>query len=334
MKSFPLQYPAACENGLAMVNGVFGGSEDESVQRLLNALKSNQPALAYDEQTGIIDLNQTGSRQTNGVEINNGSWGAKESAPIMNEGGITMKSFQPNCCPAACENGLVMANGAFGGSEDESVQRLLNALKSNQPALAYDEQTGIIDLNQTGSNQTNGVEINNGKWGASQWYEKDPGLLKTEVLLMQKKFPSAKIGVLDDGTLMYTMNLHLGIPHEKKWKIALLYDRDHPHNHCYGGSVHVALLSPTLKELHSWAVRQGYKGVPHLLQGRVLDGRECPYLCTRVHEDVEDGAKKASSGVTAVGWAAEWAATFEGAMRDRDIWNQFCDDDHYRDWQV
>jgi hypothetical protein len=120
----------------------------------------------------------------------------------------------------------------------------------------------------------------------------------------------------------------------QSYRIMLRYLKDHPHNFSSGGSIQVMLLSPTVDDLKKRAQDAGYKGVPHILTGTHADGKKYPYLCTRTTDGVKDGKKEISSGVQALTWAADWILHFELSMRNRRIWNNWCDDNHYRSWQV
>jgi len=175
---------------------------------------------------------------------------------------------------------------------------------------------------------------------SKQWYAKKPELFATEVKLMRQHFPSAEYGILDDGTMFWRVVMDIN-PRDstarpfEPWQLLLVYDKDHPHNKTYGGSIHIVPLSPSYDDLHRRAIKAGYPGVPHVLQDLQVGGQKFKYLCTRIHKDVEDGKHFACSAAKAVTWAADWALHYELCVRgDKNLWNRWVDDDHFRHWKV
>ena len=101
---------------------------------------------------------------------------------------------------------------------------------------------------------------------------------------------------------------------------------DHPHNPTFGGSIKVVPIRPNEDDLKKIAEKHDRPGVPHLLHSSSLG----TYLCTRRTEDVKDGVSQANTAVSAAAWAADWALHFEIGIRDKKIWNKWCDDEHFR----
>lgn len=175
---------------------------------------------------------------------------------------------------------------------------------------------------------------------ADQWYAKNPQLFATEIKLMQEHFPSATYGFLRDGTMIWRVKMDINPKGSRArpfdpWEMLIVYDKDHPHNLTYGGSIHLVPLSPSYDKLRRRAIKAGYRGVPHMIAGLKVDGKEYNYLCTRIPKDVEDGREHACSAAKAMTWAADWALHYELCMRgDKALWNQWVDDYHFSDWKV
>ena len=97
----------------------------------------------------------------------------------------------------------------------------------------------------------------------------------------------------------------------------------------------VVPLKPSLEELKQIARQHGRPGVPHVV--RVVEN-DHPflkfYLCTRWPEDIANGKGVVASAAQAAAWAADWAAHFEIGIRDKKVWNKWCDDEHHRHLQV
>lgn len=165
-----------------------------------------------------------------------------------------------------------------------------------------------------------------------QWYNKLPALFNAEVAAMRTRFPNAGYGFLKSNNNMYwTVTLKISEKgFTKPWTFLLIYEKNHPNNLSYGGSVKVVPINPGFDELERVARANGRKGVPHVVNKEGFG----KYLCTRATDEVEDGKKRAGTAVQAAAWAVDWAVHFEVSMKYKDVWNKWVDDAHYRSWKI
>lgn len=169
-----------------------------------------------------------------------------------------------------------------------------------------------------------------------QWYNKNPNLFRAEVQNMFQRHPKAVYGFFKQtGNMYWVITLDITKSGTRPWTFLLQYDKDHPHNRDYGGSIKVQLLkSPSLEDIQKRAKDFGRPGVPHLVNSRRVDGERYTFLCTRRPDAVESGVNTATSAVQVAAWAADWAAHFETGMYNKKVWNDWCDDDHFRHLQI
>ena len=164
-----------------------------------------------------------------------------------------------------------------------------------------------------------------------QWYNKNTLLFKAEVANMRRFHPNAKLGFFKTTGNMYWLietKIAKGV---KPWHFVLEYEKNHPNNYSYGGSIHVQLLkSPSLEDLRARARVNGRMGIPHVVSSTRANGESYTYLCTRRPDDVNSGESLITSAVQVAGWAADWALHFETGMRSKEVWNKWCDDSHFR----
>lgn len=164
-----------------------------------------------------------------------------------------------------------------------------------------------------------------------QWYNKSQKLFVAEVANMRSHYPGAILGFFKSTGNMYWIIEQKIAKGLKPWTFLLEYEKDHPNNHGYGGSIHVQLLkSPSNEDLERMAKEYGRPGVPHRVSGTRADGEKYVFLCTRRPEDVKDGRIQITTAVQVAGWAADWALHFEAGLRRKDVWNKWCDDSHFR----
>lgn len=163
-----------------------------------------------------------------------------------------------------------------------------------------------------------------------QWYNKNQLLFKAEVANMRRFHPNATLGFLKTTGNMYWLietKIAKGV---KPWHFVLEYEKDHPNNNSYGGSIHVQLLkSPSLAELRARARENGRMGIPHVVSATRANGESYTYLCTRRPDDVNSGESLITSAVQVAGWAADWALHFETGLRNKEVWNKWCNDSHF-----
>ncbi len=242
-------------------------------------------------------------------------------------------------------NNTVISDGAFAGgdTDGELIDKIAEAMLDDDDEIFMDPD-GVIRLGDTVSGPGNYTKISDGAFAASpprnqdrqdQWYAKNPALFRAEVANMRKRHPKAKYGFMpQSGDMYWVIELQI-IQGIEPWQFMLRYMKDHPHNRDFGGSIRVILLKhPTLEQIRERATAHGYAGVPHLLSGSNSDGSKYTYLCTRTRDDVSDGKEKIASAVQVASWAGDWALHFEIGMKDKRVWNNWCDEPAFRHLMV
>lgn len=228
------------------------------------------------------------------------------------------------------------------GSDTDSawMDNIANSLLEPSDELFMDSEGVIHRGGDTLNGSGNATKISEGTFASpvqypEQWYHKNPSLFRAEVSCMQIRHPKARYGFMpQSGDMYWVLELKIGQGIDP-WQFMLRYMWDHPHNRDYGGSIRVILLKhPSVEDLMERASRAGRRGVPHILTGENRDGKRYYYLCTRTKQDVEDGLETITSAVQVAAWAGDWALHFELGMRDKRVWNQWCDDGHFSDWII
>ncbi|MBR0282307.1 MAG: hypothetical protein IJQ81_12090 [Oscillibacter sp.] len=254
-----------------------------------------------------------------------------------------MESYQimPN------RNAYALSVGVFAG-DSSTMDDIAQAMLEDEGFFMTEE--GVLIRGDTISGAQNATAVSDGTFAASiaglgpspnprftdQWYNKDRPLFAAEVISMKKRHPKkCKYGFLpDSGDMYWIIELKVG-DYCDPWQFMLRYMKNHPNNMEYGGSIRVCLLKkPSVDTLFQRARMAGRRGVPHILSDKNSDGETYYYLCTRRTEDVESGAGSITTAVQVAAWAAEWASYFEVSMKNRDVWNKWVDDDHFRSWQI
>ena len=334
-----------------LYSGVFAGtpmSETEEMNNLADALY-NGDTMVVDEY-GVVHLDDGTSTSENGARISDGSFAGTPMSETeeMNNladalyNGDTMVVDEYGVVhlddgTSTSENGARISDGSFAGeplTENQEIELLADAV-FDEDELSVDGE-GIVHLDDGTNTSDNGPRISEGSFAAAampgdptQWYNKnDHRLFRTEVAAMKKMFPKAGFGFMKStGNMYWVIDMKISqTGFSNTWRFMLVYDKDHPHNHTYGGSIKVFPIKPNANELRQIATRNGRPGVPHLLK----DDNLGTYLCTRRTEDVEDGTHAANSAVSVAAWAADWALHFEIGMRSKKVWNKWCDDKHFR----
>ena len=237
-------------------------------------------------------------------------------------------------------NGNFLISGVFAGeplTQAEELAQIADALY-NGDTMTVDAD-GVVHLDGGTNTVSNGTTVSDGTFAAvaipsnpDQWYNKNPRLFRTEVAAMRQRHPNASFNFFKEtGNMYWTIELKItqsGL--SKPWKFILVYDKNHPHNNNFGGSIKVLPIKPNKEDLKLLAKNNGRPGVPHLLHDDSLG----TYLCTRRTEDVEDGVRTATTAVQVSAWAADWAIHFEVGMKDKRVWNKWCDDQHFRSLMI
>ena len=238
------------------------------------------------------------------------------------------------------ENGAKIPKGTFAGeslTQAEEMNELADALYNGDKMVV--DGDGVVHLDGGTDLVENGSAIPEGTFAASipcdpdQWYNKnDHRLFRTEVAAMKHFFPKAGFGFMKStGNMYWVIDMKVSqTGFAKTWRFMLVYDKNHPHNNSFGGSIKVCPIRPNEKDIKKMADDYGRKGVPHLLHDSGLG----TYLCTRRSEDVKDGTSEANTAVSVAGWAADWALHFEVGLRNDEVWNRFCDDGHFYSYKT
>ena len=238
------------------------------------------------------------------------------------------------------KNGAKVTQDPFSGkllTQAEEMNELADALYNGDKLVV--ERDRVVHLDGSTDTVENGSAIPEGTFAASipsdpdQWYNKNGRrLFRTEVAAMKHFFPKAGFSFMKStGNMYWVIDMKISqTGFTKTWRFMLVYDKNHPHNNSYGGSIKVYPIRPNEKDIRDMARDYGRKGVPHLL----LDADNCTYLCTRRPEDVKDGTSEANSAVSVAGWAADWALHFELGLRNDKVWNKFCDDEHFYSYKT
>ena len=291
------------ENGATIPQGTFAGeplSQMEELNDMADALYNEESSGMTVDDEGIVHL-------TSDVDtVDNGNKGPR------------------------------IGDGTFAGepmTQAEEMNDLADALY-NGDTMTVDGDD-VIHLDDGTNTVENGATIPQGTFAASmpgdptQWYNKnDHRLFRTEVAAMKKYFPKAGFGFMKStGNMYWVIDMKVSQSgFAQNWRFMLVYDKNHPHNNSYGGSIKVYPINPNESDIKSKARRFGRPGVPHLLHDT---DNKC-YLCTRRTEDVKDGTHEANSAVSVAAWAADWALHFEVGIRDKKVWNKWCNDEHFR----
>ena len=234
------------------------------------------------------------------------------------------------------QNMTRLTKGDFAMDESEEIAALGNAFITDGDIFMDDQ--GVMYTGDAGDPQQSGqnmTRLTKGDFAVQQWHVLNPALKQAEIQGMRLKYPQAKMKILSSGYMVWLITMKISKSGFcAPWTFMLRYEADHPNNHGYGGSIHVTLVKPTYEELLVRAKAAGRPGVPHLVHSTLSDGKEYVYLCTRSGGDIETGETRISSAVQVAGWAADWAGHYEVGLRDKKVWNKWCDDAAFRHLQI
>lgn len=261
--------------------------------------------------------------------INNKTTMIKEETTMMN-----VKMTETN-------NMEFVTRGEFGGStmsQTEEIEMLSRAINDND-VFSMNRNGEIMTSSDIGNkpeegNYTQSKPGTLAAWQGDQWYARNKLIYDAEVAGMTEHYPYAKMGFLQKGNMYWIVNVHPSKTGAiEPYTVMLKYEKNHPANDSFGGSIRCVLLKPTVAELMKKARAAGRKDVPHLLS-ETKDGESFVYLCTRLPNEVAAG-KSNFSAVQAVGYAADWILRFELGLRDKELWNhKFCGPAHKSCWVV
>ena len=321
------------------------------MDRLADALYNDSDPSLHVDSEGVVHLDDDADTPDNSATIPQGSFAgqplseAEEMSSLADAlyNGQTMTVDREGVVhldddASAADNGAVIPQGTFAGqplSEAEEMSNLADALYNGQTMTV--DRDGVVHLDDDASAADNGAVIPQGTFAAvmpsdpTQWYNKnDHRLFRTEVAAMKKFFPKAGFDFMKStGNMYWVLDMNVA-SFATPWRFMLVYDKNHPHNNTFGGSIKVFPIRPNAADLKARATASGRPGVPHLLRSETLG----TYLCTRRTEDVKDGTHEANTAVSVAAWAADWALHYELGLRDKKVWNKWCDDAHFRGLMV
>lgn len=325
-------------------------SEQDEMEQLADALVNDTPTFVDESGTIHIELDGEASAQ-NIVQVDGNVFGGPieedevqrlADAMYNDDGdGYWVDEFgriRLGDAPVGSENMTKVDGNIFGTpNEIDEVQQLADAMYNDDGDGYWVDEFGRIRLGDAPVGSENMTKVDGNIFGAheDQWYNKNPRLMKAEVATMRKHYPKAAFSYYSGNGNMYwivTLDIFNNKNITKPWQFLLVYDKDHPHNNGFGGSVKVVPLKPSMDELRKIALQHGRPGVPHIIFNDSHFLKR--YLCTRWPKDIESGEDLVSSATQAAAWAADWAAHFEVGIRDKRVWNKWCDDAHFRHLQV
>lgn len=142
-----------------------------------------------------------------------------------------------------------------------------------------------------------GLHIPPGKLAVKNWYEKDPDLLNSEIIAMNRFFPNFVLDKLADGRYAWLGSFDHSEYFNLIWHVMAVYSNNHPKKEM-GSSVRVYLVEPDIYDL-----AKEMKWTPgHLLR----DGNNEPYLCTAEADNILASAEEVTSAASVLAWAAKW----------------------------
>ena len=315
MEGYPVveeRNPSAAP-GFTPDNGFFGQEPQIEEFFPVNDLPVNMPPLQEDAE--IANLSQAFTRDVD---------------TSVDSNGVIHIEGEPDQ-----ENATRVQGKIFGSAESDEINKLADAMQDDSGYFV--DEFGRIHMSGEPGAGVNMTRVDGNVFGAheDQWYNKNKMLFQAEVATMRKHYPRAGYSFYPSNGNMYwlvTLKIFQTEGVTRPWVFQLVYDKDHPNNHGFGGSIKVVPIKPSLDELKQIATRHGRPGVPHVIsnESHFLSR----YLCTRWPSDIADGSTIVASATQAAAWAADWAAHFEVGIRDACVWNKWCNDDHFRWMQV
>lgn len=208
----------------------------------------------------------------------------------------------------------------------------------NDPESASRESIGRTQGGPNGVDEEKGNEEVRRKH-EDQWYHRNPDLLQVEIAVMHGYFPKAAYGFLKSSGNMYWLVTTKVVDNSditEPWQFMITYPKDHPRDNPFIDGIDVIVLKPSLHELRELARRHGRSGIPNL--------KKCSSFSHAAHlrffqmpESYEYSSKKyhaIPSAATMMMLAADWANHFLKGIRDKQTWNEWCDNDIFRNMQV
>ena len=211
---------------------------------------------------------------------------------------------------------------ATGGSGEASTISIPQGKLADDAALAAKRaelkrkllEGGKITLKKDGnatggSGEASTISIPQGKL-ASQWYERDPELLRAEKDAMARAFSNFELEKFDDGRLYWMGTVTPGIYETKfgerrTYTLMAVYQQNHPEQRM-GSSVYVYPLLPDAEDLMNELYQKTGVYPSHILR----DSNNQRYLCTAESSNVQAG-NTVTTAASVIGWAVKWLMAFE-----------------------
>ncbi len=329
---------APLENAATISGDTFAAGDMESeLMDIKECLIKGKSSVVVDNDGTVHNFNN--HPQPNGVFISGKIFGGDVEQLLDDIEDVTISS---HAVASASSEAPVMPVHETNGTVDSEAAIAGNADVSPMEVMSQEIRDNLINASgEVQGGDSNATAISGSIFGAfgrkpqipvppsdpDQWYNKNHTLYIVEVMEMKKKFPNARLGFLKSNNCMYwTITMKILHSNNKPWTFFLVYQKDHPNNHSYGGSVKVVPVSPSYEELYRMARDYGRPVVPHVVNDPGATGK---YLCTRVQSQVEDGKTSANTAVSSAAWAADWAAHFLLSLRDDEVWNKFVGNDEF-----
>ena len=332
------------ENAAAISGDTFAGDDMETeLMDIKKCIINGESSVVVDNDGTVHGFNN--QPQQNATAIRGEIFGGDIDQILDN---IENVEHSPQTVASASPETLVMPIHETNGTMDSETAVAGNADITPMDVISKEIHDNFV--NATGEVQggnSNGTAISGSIFGAvgrkpqipvppsdpDQWYNKNHTLYIVEVMEMMKKFPNARLGFLKSNNCMYwTITMKILHSNNKPWTFFLVYQKNHPNNYSYGGSVKVVPVSPSYEELQRMARSYDRPVVPHVVNDPGNTGK---YLCTRVQSQVANGKESANTAVSSAAWAADWAAHFLLSLRDDEVWNKFVGNDvHYGKYRI
>lgn len=208
----------------------------------------------------------------------------------------------------------------------------------NDPESASRESIGRTQGGPNGVDEEKGNEEVRRKH-EDQWYHRNPDLLQAEIAVMHSHFPKAAYGFLKtSGNMYWIVTTKVGDDPEfsDPWQFLIMYPNNHPHDDPFKYGIDVIVRKPSLQELREIAEQHGRPGVPNLK--KCSGFFHAAYLrFIQIPESFEYSPKNNNaipSAATMTMLAEDWANHFLKGIRDKQSWNEWCDNYYFRRMQV
>jgi hypothetical protein len=153
-----------------------------------------------------------------------------------------------------------------------------------------------------------------------QWYDKNTEWLQLEIEAMNKIYPKAKNGFLNDGRMYWTIPIETPF---RNWVLLAVYDSDYKDD----GSGSVCKikfypLEPTYEKLKELV--ENARVQPGIIPHTYCDNNGNVCLDIMPPQTVKDMRSEYDTVVNWITYAIRWFMYFDAGMHDEEMWNRFC----------